>query len=109
MGHSLVRAVQGHKDKVTAVGWTGENTMEEMERMNGPSTYGLLCDVRVRCTVEKVIDQAVKRWGRIDIIVKYANNELWISGIADRSLSSQLHRLRYVIANCHFISLYSVS
>lgn len=70
MGHSLVHAVLAHNDKVTAVGWTEENTLEEMERMNTSNCHGMLCDVRVRCTVDAVIKQSVKRWGRVDIIVK---------------------------------------
>ena len=34
---------------------------------------GLLCDVRVRETVDNVIQRSIERWGKVDIIAKYAN------------------------------------
>jgi NADP-dependent 3-hydroxy acid dehydrogenase YdfG len=70
MGHSLMRAVLAHNDNVTAVGWAEENTAEEMDRMNSANCQGLLCDVRVRCTVDRVIKKAKERWGKLDIVVK---------------------------------------
>jgi hypothetical protein len=33
---------------------------------------GLLCDVRVRDTVDQVIKKSIDHWGHVDIIAKYA-------------------------------------
>lgn len=43
-----------------------------MAQMQGwhESCLGLLCDVRVRDTVEDVIKRCITRWERIDVIVK---------------------------------------
>ncbi|KAF2114787.1 hypothetical protein BDV96DRAFT_599969 [Lophiotrema nucula] len=68
MGRSLVRAVLSHGDKCTAVGWTQENTVEQLERWQDRNCLGLLCDVRVRETVDVVIKKSIERWGGIDII-----------------------------------------
>ncbi|KAF2086865.1 short chain dehydrogenase/reductase [Saccharata proteae CBS 121410] len=76
MGRSLVRAALSHNDRVAAVGWTQENSVEQMARFaqgNGPATannncLGLLCDVRARETVAAVIERVKKQWGRVDII-----------------------------------------
>lgn len=70
MGHSLVRAILSHGDRVTAVGWTQENTVEQMDRYHDPNSMGLLCDVRVRETVERVIKKSIEQWGHIDVIAK---------------------------------------
>ncbi|OCK84797.1 short chain dehydrogenase/reductase family protein-like protein [Lepidopterella palustris CBS 459.81] len=68
MGRSLVRSVLSHGDKCTAVGWTQENIPEQMERWHERNCLGLLCDVRVRETVDTVIKKSIERWGNIDII-----------------------------------------
>jgi len=70
MGRSLLRTVLAHDDKVTAVGWTQEHTLQQMEGWQGPKSLGLVCDVRVRETVQKVFDKSVEHWGRVDIVVK---------------------------------------
>lgn len=70
MGRSLVRAVLSHGDQCTAVGWTQENTMEQMEKWKDRNCLGLLCDVRVRGTVDVVIKKSIERWGHVDIIAK---------------------------------------
>ena len=36
---------------------------------------GLLCDVRVRETVDSVIRKSIDHWGRVDIIAKYARHD----------------------------------
>jgi NADP-dependent 3-hydroxy acid dehydrogenase YdfG len=70
MGHSLMKAALAHGDEVTAVGWTEENKMEQMDRMGNSNCIGMLCDVRIRCAVEKVYKQSLDHWGKIDIIAK---------------------------------------
>jgi NADP-dependent 3-hydroxy acid dehydrogenase YdfG len=71
IGRSLVKAALSHGDNVTAVGRTMENSMEQMQGWH-KRCLGLLCDVRVRNTVEEVLQASIKRWGKLDIIVKYA-------------------------------------
>ena len=70
MGRSLVRAALSHGDQCTAVGWSQENTMEQLEKWNDRNCLGLLCDVRVRETVDHVIKKSIEHWGRVDIIAK---------------------------------------
>lgn len=43
--------------------------MEEMQSWQDVNSIGMLCDIRVRCTVEEVIKKSIEHWGRIDIIV----------------------------------------
>lgn len=43
--------------------------MQQMQGWWHDQCQGLLCDVRVRATVADVVQQCVKHWGRIDIIV----------------------------------------
>jgi NAD(P)-dependent dehydrogenase (short-subunit alcohol dehydrogenase family) len=69
IGRSLVKAALSHGDNVTAVGRTMENTMAQMQGWH-EHCLGLLCDVRVRDTVDAVIKKSISHWGRIDIIVK---------------------------------------
>lgn len=69
IGRSLSKAALSHGDNVTAVGRTGENSMQQMQGWH-ERCLGLLCDVRVRHTVKEVIDLCIQHWGKIDIIVK---------------------------------------
>ncbi|PVI07626.1 NAD(P)-binding protein [Periconia macrospinosa] len=69
MGRSLVRAVLSHGDQCTAVGWSQENTIEQLDRWHEGSCLSLLCDVRVRETVDHVMRKSVEHWGHVDIIV----------------------------------------
>ncbi len=72
MGHSVALTALAHGDKITAVGRTHENSLEQMQSgWHESNCLGLLCDVRVRDTVDAVIQQSLAHWGRIDIIVKY--------------------------------------
>ena len=74
MGRSVALAALSHGDKVTAVGRIHENTLHQMRTgWHEQNCLGLLCDVRVRETVEEVIEKSVAHWGRVDIIVKYGN------------------------------------
>ncbi|KAF2024438.1 short chain dehydrogenase/reductase [Setomelanomma holmii] len=68
MGRSLVRAILAHGDQCTAVGWTQENTPEHMEKWQDQNCLGLLCDVRVRATVDRVIKKSIEHWGKVDVI-----------------------------------------
>jgi hypothetical protein len=47
---------------------------------------GLLCDVRVRETVDQVIRKSIEHWGHFDIIAKYAVWLLCIAFVADPTL-----------------------
>lgn len=73
MGRSLVRAALSHGDQCTAVGWTQENTVEQMNKWQERNCLGLLCDVRVRDTVDQVIRKSIDHWGHVDIIAKYVH------------------------------------
>ncbi|KAH8633207.1 hypothetical protein IG631_11841 [Alternaria alternata] len=68
MGRSLVRAILAHGDQCTAVGWTEENTPEQMDKWQNRNCLGLLCDVRVRETVDQVIKKSIEYWGQVDVI-----------------------------------------
>ena len=95
MGRSLVRALLSHGDKCTAVGWTQENTVEQMEKwQQEKNCLGMLCDVRVRETVDHVIRKSIDHWGHMDIIAKYVSLLPW--GLLALIATSQLHWLRYI-------------
>ena len=75
MGRSVVKSALLHNDLVTAVGRTFETTLPNIQSWfpiasQSPSSHclGLLCDVRVRETVDAVIQKSIAHWGRIDII-----------------------------------------
>lgn len=55
-------------DNVTAVGRDvdGERVMQGWHAR----CQGLVCDVRLRRTVEEVMSKAREKWGRVDIIAK---------------------------------------
>lgn len=69
IGRALVKNALSHGDRVTAVGRMMENTLQQMQGWH-EQCLGMLCDVRVRQTVQTVIDKSIERWGRIDIIAK---------------------------------------
>src|SRR4051812_28760959 len=70
MGRSVTRAALGHNDLVAAVGQTFTNSPENMLKMQSENKncLGLLCDVRVRETVQEAIERTLQHWGRIDIV-----------------------------------------
>src|SRR3954451_8639098 len=68
MGRSVAKAALAHGDKITAVGRMFENTLSAMQNWHPTNSLGLLCDVRVRDTVEAVIDTSISHWGHIDVI-----------------------------------------
>ncbi|GES62830.1 short-chain dehydrogenase/reductase family protein [Aspergillus terreus] len=74
MGRSLVKTALSRDDLVSAVGRTFENSPETMKKLEDEheNCLGLLCDVRARETVKRVIDRTIERFGRIDIIANCA-------------------------------------
>lgn len=71
VGRSVAKAALSHGDLVTAVGRAHENTIPFVA--SSFSSFSdrclpLLCDVRVRSTVDAVIQQSIAHWGRVDII-----------------------------------------
>jgi len=69
MGRSIVKTCLSHGDNVTAVGRVGEHTLDQMQGWHD-SCLGLLCDVRVSKTVESVIENTIRHFGAVDVIVK---------------------------------------
>jgi NAD(P)-dependent dehydrogenase (short-subunit alcohol dehydrogenase family) len=67
MGHSLVRSALSRNDLVTAVGRTPEKSFASMQDCH-PNCLDILCDVRVRESVQRVIEKTISHFGRIDII-----------------------------------------
>ncbi|KAL8788983.1 MAG: hypothetical protein Q9213_001392 [Squamulea squamosa] len=71
IGRSVAKAALAHNDLVTGVGRSHEDTLPSVQDTFPayPDRYiPLLCDVRLRSTVEDVIQQSITHWGRIDII-----------------------------------------
>ncbi|KAL8725106.1 MAG: hypothetical protein Q9181_006541 [Wetmoreana brouardii] len=71
IGRSVVKAALAHNDLVTAVGQAYEDTLLSV-RTSFPSfpdhCLPLLCDVRIRSTVDGAIQQSIVHWGRVDVI-----------------------------------------
>jgi NAD(P)-dependent dehydrogenase (short-subunit alcohol dehydrogenase family) len=73
LGRSIAKAALSHGDLVCAVGRTFEDSPESMQkwRLNpkyAENFHGLLCDVRIRSTVEDVIKNCIKKFRRVDVI-----------------------------------------
>ena len=75
MGRSVVKAALSHGDLVTAVGRAFEDSLSGIQdwsptcsQSQSSNCLGLLCDVRVRKTVDATIKQSITHWGCIDII-----------------------------------------
>ena len=70
MGRSLARMALMRGDKVTVVGHDLENSVEQMQGWHESRALGLVCDVRIRETVEGVIQKSIAHWTRVDVIAK---------------------------------------
>ncbi|KAK3340512.1 hypothetical protein B0H65DRAFT_444517 [Neurospora tetraspora] len=73
IGRSLVKSCLNHGDSVTVVGRIFESTREQMAQAHlhhpqAENAFGTLCDVRDYASVNRVIDQTLDRFGRIDCI-----------------------------------------
>ncbi|KAL8722058.1 MAG: hypothetical protein Q9225_001380 [Loekoesia sp. 1 TL-2023] len=71
IGRSIVKAALSHNDLVTPVGRLHQDTIPSIRssfRSFADRCLPLLCDVRIRSTVDTVIQQSIAHWGRIDII-----------------------------------------
>jgi NAD(P)-dependent dehydrogenase (short-subunit alcohol dehydrogenase family) len=70
MGRSVAKTALKHGDRVCAVGRTFENSLISMQGWHeDPDRYlGLLCDVRIRETVQSVIEKTLDYFGHIDVI-----------------------------------------
>lgn len=82
IGRSVVRAALAHSDLVTAVGQSLTDTLATVHSLCPTSTNAfsvnpssdpvpflpLLCDVRIRSTVDTIFKKSLEHWGRIDII-----------------------------------------
>ncbi|KAK3060419.1 hypothetical protein LTS18_008581 [Coniosporium uncinatum] len=75
MGRAVFRTVLSHGDRVTAVGWKDEHTIEQMQSwQEPPNSIGALCDIRIRGTVDSVIQKSIEHWGHIDVIAICTGN-----------------------------------
>ncbi|KAF2861922.1 NAD(P)-binding protein [Piedraia hortae CBS 480.64] len=68
IGRKITQAALDHGDSVTAVGCTQGNALPEVQNWH-KNCLGLFCDVRLRESIQIVLDTSIKHWGRIDIIV----------------------------------------
>ncbi|KAK8111590.1 short chain dehydrogenase [Apiospora kogelbergensis] len=69
MGRSLVKCALSRGDLVTAVGRTFETSPEAMSQQHpGPNSLGLLCDVRARDSVARVVERTRQHFGRVDVV-----------------------------------------
>ncbi|KAL8975783.1 MAG: hypothetical protein Q9177_006994, partial [Variospora cf. flavescens] len=73
IGRSVAKAALCHNDLVTAVGRIGEDTIPSIQSsfQSFPQQHyclPLLCDVRMRSTVDAVMQQSITHFGRVDII-----------------------------------------
>ncbi|RYP61906.1 hypothetical protein DL770_009683 [Monosporascus sp. CRB-9-2] len=67
MGRSLVKCALSHGDIVTSVGRTFESSPASMANIH-ENCLGMLCDVRARESVVRVIEKTLERFGRIDVV-----------------------------------------
>lgn len=73
-GRFIVDAALKHGDRICAVGKAYSDNLSTIQAWHSDTEryLGLLCDVRSRKTVQNVIDQTMKKFGAIDIIVNCA-------------------------------------
>ncbi|OLN81523.1 putative oxidoreductase C162.03-like protein 3 [Colletotrichum chlorophyti] len=69
MGRSLVKSALIKGDLVTSVGRVFETSPKDMAtQQDHENCLGLLCDVRARDSVARVIDRTLERFQRVDVI-----------------------------------------
>ncbi|KAH9903706.1 NAD(P)-binding protein [Xylariomycetidae sp. FL2044] len=68
MGRSLVKCALARGDLVTDVGRTFETSPESMASQH-EHCLGMLCDVRARPSVARVVERTLEHFGRIDVVV----------------------------------------
>ncbi|KAF6831509.1 retinol dehydrogenase 8 (short-chain dehydrogenase) [Colletotrichum musicola] len=68
MGRSLVKCALGRGDLVTSVGRVFETSPEDMTAQDNESCLGLLCDVRAKDSVARVISRTLDRFLRVDVV-----------------------------------------
>ncbi|RMZ92250.1 hypothetical protein DV736_g544, partial [Chaetothyriales sp. CBS 134916] len=71
MGRSICKAAIEHNDSVCCVGQANSDTTATMTNWypNCPERYtGLLCDVRIRSTVQTAVQGCIDAFGRLDIV-----------------------------------------
>ncbi|KAI0022083.1 hypothetical protein F4780DRAFT_769950 [Xylariomycetidae sp. FL0641] len=68
MGRSLVKCALGRGDMVTDVGRTFETSPETMRAGQHENCLGMLCDVRARESVERVVERTLAHFGRVDVV-----------------------------------------
>lgn len=70
--------------------------MGQMEKWEQEKNcVGMLCDVRVRETVDHVMKGSIEHWGHIDVIAKYVRF-LDLAFTIKLIFAPQLHRIWYV-------------
>ncbi|PTB75470.1 NAD(P)-binding protein, partial [Trichoderma longibrachiatum ATCC 18648] len=67
MGRSLVKSALSHGDLVASVGRVFETPLDDMQGIHD-NCLGLLCDVRSRDSVARAFQQAMDRFGRVDVV-----------------------------------------
>ncbi|KAH7349551.1 hypothetical protein B0T11DRAFT_132263 [Plectosphaerella cucumerina] len=69
MGRSLVKCALARGDLVTSVGRVYETSAREMHEAGQSQNYlGALCDVRAAASVNAVVQEALRKFGRIDVV-----------------------------------------
>ena len=56
-----------------------ENTVAEIEALGGEA-MSAVCDVRDREKIFAYVDEAIKRFGKIDVLVNNAGGSAWLLG-----------------------------
>jgi NAD(P)-dependent dehydrogenase (short-subunit alcohol dehydrogenase family) len=68
MGRSLVKCALSHGDFVVCVGRVFENAAQHKPPASNDNLLSTVCDVRARDSVNRVVQRALDRYGRIDVV-----------------------------------------
>ncbi|KAI9666856.1 MAG: hypothetical protein M1829_005659 [Trizodia sp. TS-e1964] len=101
LSYSLVQHALSKHDLVTVVGQASEDTLESLQGWHSQPYLSLLCDIRVRLTVDNAINRTIEEYGRIDIVVSFFSfgvvgacedqSDLFIRGQFDRNFMGTLN------------------